>query len=273
MRLPGGTYWAGSDRHYPEEAPRHLRSVDAFWIAAHPVTNADFAAFVRDTGHVTEAERSASAHVFSPATDIDAFRAISDCWSIVPEASWRRPDGRNPIDVEHDVHPVVQVSLADAAAYADWAGARLPTEAEWEYAASFGQQGQEYIWGDALLPQGRRSANIWARGFPAVRETGLAPWGTSPTDLFPPNPAGLFDMIGNVWEWTADRYSASHRGPGECCGASDGPDLRVIKGGSHLCSPAYCQRYRPAARHVQDSVNSTSHIGFRLVWSDRGEAR
>lgn len=269
MHLPGGTYWAGSDCHYPEEAPRHLRSVDEFWIGTCPVTNADFAAFVRDTGYVTHAERTACALVFSAVKDIADFRSIEDCWSVVPNAHWRRPDGSNQITAAHDAHPVVQVTLADATAYADWAGARLPNEAEWEYAASFGQQGQDFIWGDALLPHGRRAANIWARGFPFVREGGLSPWGTCPTGQFAPNPARLFDMIGNVWEWTADLYSASHRRPSGCCGASNGPNLRVIKGGSHLCSPVYCQRYRPAARHAQDSVTPTSHIGFRLVWSGR----
>jgi len=271
VHLPAATFWAGSDRHYPEEAPRHLRSVDGFWIATKPVTNSDFAGFVAATGYVTEAEKNHDAMIFTAVDNSVGLRSITDCWSVMPAANWRRPDGSVGLNPSHDGHPVVQVTLADALAYAEWADARLPSEAEWEYAASYEQQRQEFIWGDTLLPEGERAANIWARGFPFARELGLAPWGTSPTGQFGANPAGLFDMIGNVWEWTSDPYSTSHRGQSSCCGASDGPDLRVIKGGSHLCSPAYCQRYRPAARHAQDTMTPTSHIGFRLVWSERGD--
>ncbi|MBU2867293.1 SUMF1/EgtB/PvdO family nonheme iron enzyme [Pacificibacter marinus] len=273
VHLSGGTYWAGSDRHYPEEAPRHLRSVDGFRIAAHPVTNVDFTVFIEDTGYVTDAEKNGSAIVFSAAEDLDNFRSIADCWAAVPNANWRKPDGRNAMTMAHNAHPVVQVTHTDAAAYAKWAGARLPTEAEWEYAASFDQDGKNFIWGDELLPQGRRAANIWARGFPFAREAGLAPWGTSAAGQYAPNPAGLFDMIGNVWEWTADKYTGSHRRSDSCCGTSDGADMRVIKGGSHLCAPVHCQRYRPAARHPQNGVTPTNHIGFRLVWTDRSEPK
>lgn len=262
-QLPAGTFWAGSDRHYPEESPRHLRSVGAFNIATCPVTNADFAVFVEATGYVSDAQRIASGAVFTPPSTDD--KALSDGWAAAPDACWRKPDGHSSITQAHDDHPVVQVSLSDAQAFAEWAGARLPTEHEWEYAASRGQGTQEYIWGNQLTPNGERAANIWARGFPYTREAGLAPWGTTSVGCFAPNAAGLYDMIGNVWEWTTDPFTSSHR-TSACCGTSSTENRVVIKGGSHLCSPAYCQRYRPAARHPFSADMSTNHLGFRLVW-------
>ncbi len=263
VRLSSGTFWAGSDRHYPEESPRHLRSVSEFGIETRPVTNADFTVFVEATNYVSDAERLSSGAVFTPPAH--EINAVSDGWVVTPGACWRKPDGQSLITQAHDEHPVVQVSLSDARAFAEWAGARLPTEPEWEYAASVGQGRQEYIWGDELTPNGERAANIWARGYPYSRETGLAPWGTTPVGSFAPNPAGLYDMIGNVWEWTADPFADSHR-THACCGLQSKETRFVIKGGSHLCSPSYCQRYRPAARHPVSADMSTNHIGFRLVW-------
>lgn len=264
VRLPAGTFWAGSDRHYPEEAPRHLHSVQAFCISTTPVTNAEFAGFVTDTGYVTDAERLGSGSVFTP--PIRQSRSVSDGWAATSRAFWHRPDGITATTAVHDDHPVIQVTLSDAQAYATWANARLPSEAEWEYAASFEQSSNEYIWGDELTPDGRRAANIWAHGFPFLREGGLAAWGTTPVGRFSPSPLGLYDVIGNVWEWTSDKYSSSHSAK-TCCSRSGEASEYVIKGGSHLCSPAYCQRYRPAARHPLAADISTNHVGFRLAWN------
>lgn len=267
--LPAGTFWAGSDRHYREEAPRHLRSVDAFHLSASPVTNAEFADFVAQTGYVTDAQRLGVGAVFTPPSKDR--RALSDGWAPDPQAFWHKPDGRTDLTAAHDDHPVVQITFSDASTYAQWAGARLPSEAEWEYAASSGQGESEYIWGKELTPNGKRAANIWARGFPYKREAGLAEWGTTPVGRFAPNPLGLYDMIGNTWEWTTDRYTTSYRAK-SCCVKSDGVQEHVIKGGSHLCSPSYCQRYRSAARHAFSADMSTNHVGFRLAFSATGHS-
>ncbi|WP_132255786.1 formylglycine-generating enzyme family protein [Methylobacterium segetis] len=297
--VPGGTFRMGSDRHYPEEAPVHWVNVDGFWIDRTPVTNAQFRAFVRATGHVTVAERppdprdypGALPHmlqpgslVFKPPKGVVDLRDWGAWWRLKPGVHWRRPMGPGSSIAGLDAHPVVHVAYADASAYAAWAGKALPTEAEWEYAARGGLDGAEFAWGDELTPGGRHMANTWQGPFPHqnLAEDGYER--TSPVTAFPPNGYGLHDMIGNVWEWTTDFFAPRHPAdaPKACCipqnprgGREDGsydrgqPAIRiprrVVKGGSHLCAPNYCRRYRPAARHPHPVDTSTSHIGFRCV--------
>jgi formylglycine-generating enzyme required for sulfatase activity len=276
----------GSDRHYPEEAPAHRVTVAGFWIDPHPVTNERFARFVAETGHVTVAEQApdaadypdahpdllvpASAVFHAPRSPVD-LRDIYSWWTIVPGASWRHPLGPQSSLRDLERHPVVHLAWDDVAAYARWAGAELPTEAEWELACrGGGADGAAFAWGDELTPGGRHMANVWQGDFP-VQNLALDGFErTSPVGSFPPNGYGLFDMIGNVWEWTADRYR-DHGEPAGCCSGGDSVAAaetivrHVIKGGSHLCAPNYCQRYRPAARMAQPVDTSTSHVGFRCV--------
>ena len=287
VELPGGSYRMGSTKFYPEEAPAHTVTVDAIAVERHPVTNAQFAEFVADTGYVTVAEQEldpalypgAAPHdlvpgalVFTPTAGPVDLRDWRQWWSWMPGACWRHPFGpasdswnfNDRLD-----HPVVQVAYPDAAAYARWAGRRLPTEAEWEYAAR-GGVAAVYPWGDETAPGGRLMANTWQGRFP-YRNDGALGWvGTSPVGTFPANEFGLADMIGNVWEWTTTQFTAHHR-PDEpvqsCCGPS-APDPAVnqtLKGGSYLCAPEYCHRYRPAARSPQSQDSATTHIGFRCV--------
>jgi formylglycine-generating enzyme len=298
-RIPGGTFRMGSDRHYPEEAPVHRVTVDGFWIDRTPVTNRQFRDFVRATGHVTFAEKQpdpkdypgalphmlyAGSVVFTPPDYPFDLRSWSQWWTLLRGANWRHPYGPESTIHGLDNHPVVHVTYADALAYAHRAGKDLPTEAEWEVAARGGLDGAEYAWGDAFKPSGREMANTWQGAFPFQN---LAQDGferTSPVTAFPPNGYGLYDMIGNVWEWTSDFYVPKHPSdaPKTCCipenprgGREDQsydpcqPQIRiprrVLKGGSHLCAPNYCRRYRPAARHPQPVDTSTSHVGFRCV--------
>lgn len=287
--LPGGDFRMGSTTFYPEEAPAHPVSVPAFAVERHPVTNAQFARFVHDTGYVTVAERpldpasypgvsaadlSPGALVFRPTAGPVDLRDWRQWWDWAPQASWRQPFGPNSSVDDRLDHPVVQVSYVDAWAYATWAGRRLPTEAEWEYAAGGGAT-MTYAWGDEVAPGGELMANTWQGRFPH-RNDGARGWvGTSPVGSFPPNAFGLVDMIGNVWEWTSTRYSVRHRVDGAssdpatgCCAPSREPDPSVnqtLKGGSHLCAPEYCHRYRPAARSSQSQDSATTHIGFRCV--------
>jgi formylglycine-generating enzyme len=302
--IPGGTFRMGSDRHYPEEAPVHRVTVGGFWIDRTPVTNRDFRKFVNATGHVTYAEIApdpkdypgalprmlkAGSLMFSPPKHgvnkhVVDLRDWSQWWTFKFGANWRRPYGPRSSISGLDDHPVVHVAYRDAEAYAKWVGKELPTEAEWEFAARGGLEQAEFAWGDELAPGGRPMANIWQGAFP---HENLALDGyerTSPVTAFPPNGYGVHDMTGNVWEWTTDWYSPKHEAdaPKACCipenprggpeGASYDPcqpeiriPRRVIKGGSHLCAPNYCRRYRPAARHAQPVDTSTSHVGFRCV--------
>ncbi|MDR7039211.1 formylglycine-generating enzyme required for sulfatase activity [Methylobacterium sp. BE186] len=301
--VPGGTFRMGSDRHYPEEAPVHRVCVDGFWIDRTPVTNAQFRAFVRDTGYVTLAERQpnpkdypgALPHmlqpgslVFRPPKGMVDLRDWSSWWRFKFGAHWRRPSGPGSSIAGLDEHPVVHIAYADAEAYAAWAGKELPTEAEWEYAARGGLDGAEFAWGETFMPGGRHMANTWQGAFPHENRAEDGYERTSPVTAFPPNGYGLHDMIGNVWEWTADFFAPQHsansskaccvpenpRGGGEsgsydpCLPAIRIP-RRVLKGGSHLCAPNYCRRYRPAARHPQPVDSSTSHIGFRCIARER----
>jgi formylglycine-generating enzyme required for sulfatase activity len=296
--IPGRTFMMGSDNHYPEEAPAHPVKVDGFWIAQTPVTNRQFSAFVTATGHVTVAEKApdpkdypgalphmlkAGSLVFFQPKGVNG-PEISQWWTFKFGANWRRPLGglsdlRGRLD-----HPVVHVAWSDARAYADWAGLDLPTEAEWELAARGGLDDTEYAWGDELTPDGTPMANTWKGTFPTHSTKPKGHERTSAVKSYPANGYGLYDMIGNVWEWTTDFWSTRHPEPAthSCCipsnprggdvDASYDPNLpdiriprRVLKGGSHLCAPNYCRRYRPAARHAEPEDTSTSHVGFRCV--------
>lgn len=303
VRLEGGTFWMGSDDHYPEEAPAHRVTVDPFWMDATPVTNAEYRAFVEATGHVTFAEIPpnpadypgalpellyAASLVFEPPRHRVSLNDFSQWWDYRRAANWSQPlgEGSNLKDLEN--HPVVHIAYEDALAYARWAGKDLPTEAEWEFAARGGLDRREYAWGDELIPDGMPQANTWQGAFPNENTLLDGYMRTSPVRTYPANGYGLYDMIGNVWEWTADFYGDSHKahagtkGGKSCCAPRNPlgvsleesydpamPEIRiprrVLKGGSHLCAPNYCQRYRPAARHAQPVDTSTSHVGFRCI--------
>jgi len=290
--VPPGKSVIGSDAHYVEERPAHHASIDGFWIDRYPVTNDRFAEFVDATGYITFAEmppnaadypgaivellRPGSLVFTKPHHPVD-LRQLSNWWSFILGADWRHPQGPDSSIDGLGNHPVVHIAYADVEAYAVWAGKEIPTEAEWEHAARGGIENAVYAWGNELTPNGRFMANTWQGRFPYenLREDGYE--GTSPVDAFPPNGYGAHDMIGNVWEWTADWYRTTHVQPTDCCGAtaasaSYDPCLpairiprRVLKGGSHLCAPNYCRRYRPAARYPQPIDTSTSHVGFRLI--------
>ena len=294
----------GSERFYPEEAPVRQVSVDSFWIDTTPVTNRQFAAFVEATGHTSVAQvapdpkdypgmRPEMAHAGSlvfhkTAMPVDTANP-AHWWRFEFGANWYHPLG---LDSDVDTldlwdHPVVHVAYADALAFAQWSGKDLPTEAEWEYAAWGGSEGQDYAWGDELAPAGAMMANYWQGLFPFANQL-LDGWErTSPVGSFPANGYGLQDMIGNTWEWTKDWWSDKPEAPRKkaaqsCCTLSNPrgaklkdsfdpaqPHVRigrkVLKGGSHLCAANYCQRYRPAARHPEMIDTSTSHIGFRCI--------
>jgi len=281
--IPGGTFRMGSDRHYVEEAPARSVTVDAFWIDRAPVTNRQFREFVRATGHVTFAEIApnpkdypgALPHMLKPGSlvfsppkhPVDDMRDWSQWWAIKFGANWRRPYGpRSSLSGLND-HPVVHVAYSDALAYAKWAGKDLPTEAEWEFSARGGLDGAEFAWGDDFTPSGKQMANTWQGAFPRENLKLDGYERTSP-----------------VWEWTSDWYSTKHEADAQkaCCipinprgGREEAsydpcqPEIRiprkVLKGGSHLCAPNYCRRYRPAARHAEPVDTSTSHVGFRCV--------
>jgi formylglycine-generating enzyme required for sulfatase activity len=279
--IPAGSFLMGSEEFYPEEGPVRRVDVDAFAIDARPVTVAEFRRFVKATGYVTVAERPLDpaaypdaapealvpgALVFARAAGPVDLHDYRQWWSYVPGASWKRPEGAGSDTYTRARHPVTQVAFADAEAYATWAGKALPTEAEWEYAARGGLEGAAYAWGDEAFPRGRAMANTWQGEFPwqNLRLDGYE--GTSPVASYPPNGYGLFDMTGNVWEWTCDPFAAVVA-PSPCCAPDPGGEIprRVIKGGSHLCAPNYCLRYRPAARQGEAVDTSTAHIGFRCV--------
>ena len=283
--IPGGDFVMGSNKFYREERPARRETVGGFWIDPHPVTNTEFRNFVAATGYVTAPERAPDPAMYSDAdpsllvpgslvftkppgpVDLRDYRAW---WAYVPGADWRHPEGpESTIDDKSD-HPVVHVAFEDVAAYADWAGKELPTEAEWEFAARGGLEDATYAWGEEFAPGGRAMANIWQGRFPWENLAGDGNESTSPVGAFPANGYGLHDMIGNVWEWTASVYGLPRNAAEKpsCCQPKPGDDRaanRVVKGGSHLCAPNYCLRYRPAARQSQPLDTSTTHIGFRCV--------
>jgi len=289
--IDGAEFTMGSDEHYPEEAPARRVRVDGFWIDATTVTNRQFGDFVRETGYATVAERPLDPRDFpgAPAENLQPgsmvftgtrgpvnLRHLSQWWAWVPGASWRHPLGPGSSLANRAQHPVVHVAFDDAAAYAEWAGQRLPTEAEWELAARGGLDGARYTWGDD--PETEPLANYWHGDFPWRSRPGYGR--TAPVGSFPPNGHGLHDMAGNVWEWTSDWY-ARPEADGGCCApanpaggtaaASIDPaqpfsvPRRVVKGGSFLCADSYCMRYRPAARRPQAIDTGMSHIGFRCA--------
>ncbi|WP_066908034.1 formylglycine-generating enzyme family protein [Millisia brevis] len=303
VRIPGGAFWMGSADFYPEERPVHRVTVDGFLIDRHQVTVAQFAEFVAATGHVTTAEIPPDpalypgadpallvpgSLVFTPPPGPVPLDSVARWWSFLPGANWRRPDGPDSDVADRQDHPVTQVSWSDAAAYAAWAGKDLPTETEWEFAARGGLDRKPFVWGDEHEPGGRPGGNVWQGQFPweNLLTDGYA--GTAPVGQFPANGYGLHDMAGNVWEWTSDYYFANHAASGKnvapassCCVPANprittpGPvdprepyNRRVIKGGSHLCAPNYCLRYRPAARQGETEDSSTCHIGFRCIVRD-----
>jgi formylglycine-generating enzyme required for sulfatase activity len=306
--IKGDAFTMGSERYYPEERPLRRVRVDDFWIDEAPVTNREFARFVEATGHVTLAEIAPDPRdypgmlpehaqpgslVFTKTAGPVPLTDYSQWWSFTHGADWRHPIGPAQ-DIEAlDLwdHPVVHIAWSDAAAYAKWAGKDLPSEAEHEFAGRGGLEGREFAWGDELAPEGRMMANYWQGLFPFsnTREDGWER--TSPVRSYEPNGYGLYDMVGNVWEWTADWWSENpvrglskpKKKPGESCCAVSNPrggklkdsfdpgqpqvriGRKVIKGGSHLCALNHCQRFRPAARHPEMIDTSTSHIGFRCV--------
>jgi formylglycine-generating enzyme required for sulfatase activity len=295
--VAAGAFRMGSDAHYPEEAPVHAVSVDGFWIDRFQVTNSQFAAFVEATGYVTVAERPLDPADFpgAPAENLVPgsmvftmthgpvdLRHLNLWWRWTPGASWRHPEGPGSSIDDRSDHPVVHVAYEDAEAYARWAGKRLPTEAEWERAARGGLDGASFVWGDEPEQPGERLANFWHGDFPWRHDEGYG--STASVGSFPANGFGLYDMAGNVWEWTDDWWSPRHPDEveGSCCTGVPSPrptmegsydpaqpqfkiPRKVVKGGSYLCADSYCQRYRPAARRPQMVDTGMSHVGFRCA--------
>ena len=295
--IEGGEFAMGSEDFYPDEGPVRQVNVERFAIAKTTVTNREFAKFVSATGYLTEAEQKPDpkmypgappenlvpgALVFRMTTQPVSLRDFRRWWEWTPGADWRHPTGPESSIEDLGDHPVVQVSYTDATAFCDWAGVELPTEAEWEFAARGGLDGAKFAWGDEDQQETEPVANTWQGLFP-VENTEVDGWTrTAPVGSYPANAYGLYDMAGNVWEWTTDWYTSTPTGEASCCGPSDvrgptaeasmdqsQPDIRiprkVVKGGSHLCTPQYCYRYRPAARQPQMIDTAMSHIGFRYI--------
>jgi formylglycine-generating enzyme required for sulfatase activity len=266
LLIPAGTFRMGSDDRfaYPEDGESPVREVElgAFWIDACVVSTAEFRAFAEDTGYVTEAERFGWSFVFAGLLpdDFPPTRGVAgaEWWRQVEGADWRHPEGpQSSLDGRHG-HPVLHVSWNDAAGYCRWAGKRLPTEAEWERAARGGLEGRVFPWGDEVEPGGEHRMNVWQGTFPAANSLADGHLGVAPVDAYEPNGFGLHNTTGNVWEWTADWFHSTSRGP------SPGTH-RVQKGGSYLCHHSYCRRYRVAARQGSTPDTSTGNVGFRCA--------
>jgi len=284
--LNGGRILAGSTGFYPEEAPCQYVDVAPFLLDRTPVTNAQFTRFVAETGHVTLAEQVpdvadypgilpemiiAGSIVFkAPPKGVPV--GPESWWAYVPGANWRHPYGPDLGPIAPDDHPVVQIAYSDAVAYARWAGKRLPSQIEAEFASRGGLEAADYAWGDTLLPDGKVMANFWREGFPHQHPDRSGPPYTTPVTQYSANDFGLYDLVGNVWEWTSSDADGEI-GNKSCCltvsqNVPSSPNVRkVLKGGSHLCAPNYCQRYRPAAKWFQPVDTSTSHVGFRCAQS------
>jgi formylglycine-generating enzyme required for sulfatase activity len=298
--IPGGTFLMGSDKFYPEERPVHPVSVDGFWMDPCTVTVGEFRRFVQATGYITVAERPLNPFdypdadpallvpgslVFQRARGPVDLSNYQNWWVYIPGASWQHPEGPGSDLQSREDHPVTHVAYEDAETYARWAGKELPTEAEWEYAARGGLEGAVFAWGDEFAPGGQFMANTWQGEFPWQNLALDGYEGTSPVGSFPANNFGLYDMGGNVWQWTCDFYTSRHPQAADhpCC-APHNPHIatpqlgtfaigqpgahiprRVMKGGSHLCAPNYCLRYRPAARQAEMVDTATGHIGFRCI--------
>ena len=276
--IPGGAFLIGSDdaMSYPDdgEAPVREVAVSPYRIDVCAVTNADFAAFAADSGYETDAERFGWSFVFAGLLpdDFPPTRAAADApwWRQVMGADWRHPEGPASGIAGRGDHPVVHVSWADAAAYADWAGKRLPSEAQWERAARGGRERARFPWGDELEPGGEHRMNVWQGAFPSRNTLDDGWYGTCPAAAFAPNDFGLYNMTGNVWEWCFDWFDvfAHQTNPREDpIGPAEG-ELKLLKGGSFLCHESYCARYRPAARMGLPPDTGTSNIGFRCARAD-----
>ena len=290
--IEGGTFTMGDNRYRREEQVAHQVTVDGFWIDQHEVTNAQFRKFVEETGYVTAAERGLDpkeyptlppgllvpgSMVFHEPESVDNLENINQWWRYVAGANWRNPTGPGS-DIEgKDNHPVVQVAWEDAKAYADWLGRNLATEAQWEFAARGGLEGQTFAWGETYDPVDGWKANTWQGSFPVKNDEADGHYGTAPVGCFEPNGYGLYDMAGNVWEYAWDWYVPGHpdqpltnpAGPEQSFAARfahpDTGPRRVVKGGSWLCAPNFCLRFRPAGRQPQELGLGTNHIGFRTV--------
>jgi formylglycine-generating enzyme required for sulfatase activity len=294
--IPGGTFRMGSDSHYPEEYPAHTVTVDGFWMDRCTVTNAQWSRFVQETGYVTVAERFPDAKrlgitdpdlmlpgsmVFNKPTGRVDLRDCYNWWAYVAGADWRHPEGPTSSIKWRADHPVVHIAFEDAQAYASWLGAELPTEAEWECASRGGLDGAEFVWGNEFTPDGIHFANTWQGEFPWQNLKTDGYESTAPVGRYAPNGYGLYDMAGNVWEWTADWFQEHRKRGHRCCGhlnpsggkIEDSCDPRlplkiprkVIKGGSFLCAPNQSRRYRPAARLPQAIDTPTCDLGFRCI--------
>jgi sulfatase modifying factor 1 len=293
--IPGGTFLMGSDHHYPEEAPARDATVAAFWMDKYLVTNADFTRFTDATGYVTVAERVPDAALYpgalphmlvagsvvfrQPTLRVD-LRNYHNWWTYIPGANWRHPEGPASTLKDREDHPAVHVAYEDVEAYAEWAGKEVPAEAEWEFAARGGLEGAVYAWGNEFAPNGKMMANVWQGEFPLQNLLVDGFERTSPVGAFPANGYGLYDMTGNVWEWTCDWFLQPRPAKACCSGTAKGdareksydpqtPEIRiprkVLKGGSFLCAANYCLRYRPAARIAQQVDTGTCHQGFRCI--------
>ncbi|WP_415234985.1 formylglycine-generating enzyme family protein [Sneathiella sp.] len=294
--IEGGTFTMGDNETYREEAPEHKVTIDSFWIDTNEVTNAQFKKFIDETGYVTVAERKPNPEdipgappemlkpgsvVFTPPFDVGGMQNITQWWTYMPGANWRHPSGpKSNIDGKDNL-PVVHIAFEDAQAYADWAGRELPTEAQFEFVARSQKEGEHYAWGgEELAPERKHMANTWQGIFPLqdTKEDGYA--GIAPVGCYDPNEYGAYDLIGNVWEWTSNWYADRHnpndtlnpKGPTKEDSFDEknaGFPVRVVKGGSYLCAPSFCMRYRPAARQAQDTGLGSDHIGFRTVSNQR----
>lgn len=281
--VPGGTFLMGSDEGYLEEGPTRKVAVNDFSISATEVTNRQFAKFVEDTGYKTVAERTPDpalypdilSHLLTAGSAVFLMPwskevSVSGKWAFVEGANWRHPAGPDSSIEGLDDYPVVHIAYADAEAFARWQGHRLPTEAEFEYMARARVQGSKYAWGDDFTPQGTHQANTWQGLFPFQNAATDGYSGLAPVGCFAANAQGVYDAIGNVWEWTSSTYYPTHDVPDEAPTEGYDPNqpgvsVGVIKGGSYLCSPNFCMRYRPPARHPQDKGMGSNHIGFRTV--------